>query len=274
MMCAHSFFMSRLFAALSIFAVLVLLAGTAGVVSAATPGFAMYKVVATSNGESQALTVNETVAVTSNPSYDNLILNLASGGQTLNYSRTVNASDDLSPFIPSISNQTISEKSGSNSLTLNVLKNGTTPLQFQGGSYTLTSYSLTGSISYNGTIVTIKGALTTFQSGLVNSASLTITYPAIQVPGIQGESANSSSFPFGTGFAPVSATQGTLNVSVSLMSTSLPLNASSPSATARVVSVGIGAGAVVSALAIGLGVRRHNKQAAHVPEDKPEHWVD
>ena len=268
--------MSRLSVALSVFAALVLLVGTAGAAGAATPGFAVYRVVTTVQGQSNSFTVNETVAATSSPSYDNLILNFAWAGQTLNYSKSVNASDDLSPFIPSISNQTFSSTSASGTVTVNVLRNGTIPVQFQGASQSLTSYSLTGSLTSNGTDVTIQGALTTFQSGLVNSAGLTIDYPTIPAPALQGmlAGANSSSNPSGTGLASLPTTQGTVNVSITLLSTSLPLNAASPSSTARAVSVGIGAGAAVSALAIGLGVRRHNKQASPAPEDKPEHWVD
>lgn len=268
--------MSRLSAALSLFAVLVLLAGAVGGASAATPGFAAYKVAITADGQTNSFTVNETVSVTSNPSYDNLILGVVSAGQTFNYSRTVNASDDLSPFIPSISNQTFSSTSGSSTVKVNVLKNGTIPLGFQGTSYTLTSYSLAGSLSSNGTVVTVQGALTTFQSGLVNTAAVTVDYPTLSASAQQGIdlAGNSSSFPFAAGLASLPSTQGTLSISVTLLSTSLPLNASSPSSTARVVSVGIGAGAVVSALAIGLGVRRHNKHAAPAPEEKPEHWVD
>lgn len=268
--------MSRLSAALSVFAVLVLLVGTSGVVSAATPGFAMYNVVTTSQGQSHSFTVNETVAATSSPSFDKLILDFAWSGSTLNYSRTVNASDDLSPFIPSITNQTFSSSSASGTVAVSVVKNGTVTLQFQGGSHSLTSYSLSGSDSSNGTVVSFQGALTTFQSGLVNSASLTVNYPTVSTSSLQGMLAglNSSSNPFGTGVASLPTVQGTVNVRVTLLSTSLPLSASAPSSTARVVSVGIGAGAVVSALAIGLGVRRHNKHAAPAPENKPEHWVD
>lgn len=275
-MYASDITMSRLSVALSVFAALVLLVGAAGFTSAATPGFAVYKVAVTTDGQSQSFTANETVTATSSPLYDNVTLSFASAGQTFSYSRTVNASDDLSPFIPSISNQTFSSTTVSSTVKVNVLKNGTIPLQFQGASYTLTSYSLAGSLSSNGTTVTIQGALTTFQSGLVHSASLTMDYPAISASALQGIQAdtNSSLFPFATGLASLPSSTGTFNISITLLSTSLPLNASSPSATARVVSVGIGAGAVVSALAIGLGVRRHNKHETPTSEDKPEHWVD
>lgn len=268
--------MNRTGAVLAAAALLVLLAGSAGAASASTPGYADYQVVVAVQGQSKTFTVNETVAATSNPAYDNLILKFASGGWTLNYSRSVNSSDELSPFVPAISNQTFSWASGSGSVTANLVKNGTVPITFQGASDTLNSYSITGSVSANGSSAELQGGLTTFSSGLVDSAHFDLSFPTLETPAVEGllTGLNSSSLSILNGLAAADLGVGTASLTVTLLSTSYPLNTASPSETARVASVGVGAGALVSALAVGLVVRRRGKHAQSAPETRPEHWVD
>jgi hypothetical protein len=268
--------------ALSAVALMMLLAGAVGTVSAGTPGFAVYKVQLSSQGLSYSLTVNETVATTSSPSYDNLILSVITGTWNSSYSRSINSSAEVSPFLPSIANQTFSYASGSGNVSVSVSKNGTLPLQVQGTGYTLTSYSLGASASSNDSKTTVQGAVTAFSSGLVDSVKLDVSYPSAQFPGILGMwaglNSSSTSALGGLGglgaYAPSQVSQGTASISITLLSTSLPLNAASPSATTQAASIGIGAGAAISALAIGLGVRYHGKHKEAVAEKKPEHWVD
>ena len=267
--------MNRTAIALSSVALLMLLVGGVGSAGAATPGFAVYKVQLNSQGVTHSLTVNETVATTSSPSYDNLILSVVTASWNSSYSRSINSSLDVSPFVPSITNQTFTYGSATASLSVTISKNGTIPLQVQGASYSLTSYSLSTKAVYNGSTTTEQGALSTFPSGLVYSAALTVTHPSFPGAGLQGFSGglNYSSIAIN---AFGSSTPGpvTASIGVTLLSTSLPLKANSASAAAQVVSIGIGAGAVVSALAIGLGVRYRGKNKAPLPEEKPEHWVD
>jgi hypothetical protein len=198
------------------------------------------------------------------------------------YSRSINSSAEVSPFLPSITNQTFNYASGSGNLSVSIFKNGSLPLQFQGTGYTLTSYSLSASTSSNDSRTAVQGAVTAFPSGLVDSVRLDVSYPSVQIPGIQGmwPGLNSSSTsPLGGlagwgAFAPSQGSQGTVSISITLLSTSLPLNGASSSAATQAASIGIGAGAAVSALAIGLGVRYRGKHRQAVPENKPEHWVD
>jgi hypothetical protein len=265
--------MNRTAVAFSSVALLMLLIGCLGTAGAATPGFAVYKVQLNSQGVTSSLTVNETVTTTSSPSYDNLILSVVTASWNSSYSRSINSSSDVSPFVPSITNQTFTYGSTAGSLSATVVKNGTIPLQFQGASYSLTSYSLTAKAVYNGSTSTDQGSLATFPSGLVYSAALKVTYPSFSGAGLQGlwGDLNSSALAInGSAFSGAV----TASIGVTLLSTSLPLKASSASAAAQVVSIGIGAGAVVSALAIGLGVRYRGKNKASLPEEKPEHWVD
>jgi len=247
--------MNRTAVAISAFAFLMLLGGAMGTVSAATPGYVVYKVQFSSLGMSYSATVNETVATTSNASYDNLILSVMTGAWNSSYSRSINSSSEVSPFLPSITNQTFSFESGSTSLSASVSQSGTTQVQFQAKSYTLTSYSVSSSVSYNGSKYTAKGTLATFPSGLIDSVNVTTSTP----------------YSVGSTGQPQVAV---INVTVTLLSTSLPLNAPAASTATQAASIGIGAGAIVSALAIGLGVRYRGKHKNPVPEQKPEHWVD
>ncbi|MDA4132197.1 MAG: hypothetical protein OK454_03610, partial [Thaumarchaeota archaeon] len=153
--------------------------------SAATPGFAAYKVQFASHGTSYSLVVNETVAATSNSSYDNLILSLTTGTWNSSYSRSINSSSDVSPFLPSITNQSFSYASVSGNFTAGITKNGTLPLQFQGKSYTLTTYSLTAKAVYNGSTTALQGEVATFPSGLVYSVSINVNYPSFPGLGLQ-----------------------------------------------------------------------------------------
>jgi hypothetical protein len=267
--------MNRTAIVFSSVALLMLLVGGVGTAGAATPGFAVYKVQLNSQGVTDSLTVNETVATTSSPSYDNLILSIVTASWNSSYSRSINSSSDVSPFVPSITNQTFTYGSATGSLSATIVKNGTIPLQFQGASYSLTSYSLNTKAVYNGSTSTDQGALSAFPSGLVYSAALKVTYPSLLAAGLQGllGGLNSSSIAI-NGFGSSLPGPVTASIGVTLLSTSLPLKSSSASAAAQVVSIGIGAGAVVSALAIGLGVRYGSKNKTSLPEEKPEHWVD
>ena len=100
-------------AVLPALALAVLLLGAAGTASAATPGYAVYSVQLSSMGTSHAITVNESVSATSNAGYDKLILSVVSGNSTFSYSRSINSSLEVSPFLPSVTNQSFSYASGS-----------------------------------------------------------------------------------------------------------------------------------------------------------------
>jgi hypothetical protein len=268
--------MKKTEAVVPVLALLALLLGAVGTASAATPGYAVYSVQLSSMGVVHSITVNASVAATSNVGYDKLVLGIVSGGSVFNYSRSINSSLNISPFLPSISNQTLKYASNGTSVSLNVVKNGTVPVQFHGGSYQLTRYALSVQIVANGTSKAISGSLLTFPSGLIYSLSVSAPLPNVQ--GLQGLGAKGVAMSgYGTGVNPFQSLaalpSGTISLSLTLLSTSLPLAGPSSSATEQAASVGIGAGAVVSVLALALGVQYKRK---HEPEaqTKPEYAVD
>ena len=261
--------MNRTAVALSALALFLVLAGGAGTAGAATPGFAVYKITGSVMGISHSLTVNETVAATSSPANDQLILRLVSGNLTLSYSRSINSSDMVSPFIPSITNQSFSFSYGASTVSASIARSGTSQIAFQGSQRTLTDYSLSADSAVNGTANSVSGTISTFQSGLVYSVVLNTTMPA----GAFENQAAGMSIPVGLAIS-TAAQAIPVSLSVTLLSTSLPLNASSASASSQIVSAGIGVGVAASAIGVGLGVRRHSKHNEAPQETKPEHWVD
>lgn len=265
--------MSKKAFAISALALLMLLASGLGTAGAATPGYAVYNIQVSSTGHTHSVTINETVTSTSNPASDDLILSLVSGNLTASYTRTINSSDVVAPFIPAISNQTFSTSYNGSTVSANIVKSGTSNLQFQGETQTLTVYSLSITAQMNGSSASASGTISTFQSGLLDSVNLTASVPT-----------EPSAFPMVAGSpfnAPAILVSSQVNLLITLVSTSLPLGAPSSSTAAQAASAGIGVGIAASAVAIGLGVRRHNTRGkAEGPSDeapadiKPEHWVD
>jgi hypothetical protein len=262
--------------ALALFAILACSVGAAGASTTSTVGFAVYKVQLASTGFSQSFTVNESISPTPNLSYDKLIIGVVSGSTEFNYSRSINSSLDLAPFVPAITNQTFTYSNASASASLSVAKNGTVPVMFHGASFSLASYSLSASLTVNGTSEKVSGALETFPSGLIYSVKV-----SAPVPDLAGIGALNMTIPSLASLSPLSTqlqqlggtSSGTVSLSLTLLSTSMPLNGPSASPAEQVASIGIGAGAVATVLALGLGVRHRR---SHQPEQtvQSEYSVD
>jgi hypothetical protein len=226
---------------LSTLAAVMLAAGLVGAVSGATSGFAAYSAQFSTHGVSKSFTVNESVTQTSKPALDRLFISVTSPSSNFTYSKFVNSSMMIQPFLPAVTNQTFSFGSNKTSVSIRLTQNGTAPLAFQGSTYTLTSYAFSAHFSARNRTGSAKGTLHAFPSGLIYSVR---------------EDFN-----------------GTSTLLITLTATSLPLTAGAAAPAVQVSSIGVGAGVAVSALALGLGVqirRRKNR----IVEKKPEYWVD
>jgi len=226
---------------LSTLAAVTLVAGLVGAVSAATPGFAAYTVQFSTHGVSKSFTVNESVTQTTKPALDRLFLSVTSPSSNFTYSKFVNSSLMIQPFLPAVTNQTLSFGSNKTSISIKLTQTGTAPLVFQGSTFTLTSYTFSAHFSARNHTGSAEGTLRTFPSGLIYSVR---------------EDFN-----------------GTSSLVMTLKATSLPLTVRAAAPAEQVGSIGVGAGVAVSAIALGLGVqmrRRKNRTA----EKKPEYWVD
>jgi hypothetical protein len=221
-------------------AMVALLFVSSAVASQPVRGFVTYQVSLSSPKGQHSVSVTETVGSNSKAGYSDLMLQIFGTKQNLSYSRIVNASDNLFPFLPSITSRTFDYSNGTKySVHVNLADSGSAVVTFKGSQYTLSVLTISISGSYGLKAFRANGTVETFPSTLVYSASLG---------------------------------NGTAKVEALLQATDLPLN--SPSAQASTAAY-VGAGVGIGALAIGGAflIRRRTKKVDSKGE-KPLHWVD
>ena len=221
-------------------AIAILFVSSGAFASQPTTGFAEYKITAASPMGAHTVIVNETVEGTDRAGYSDVILQLIGSTQNLTYSRLVNSSDSLLPFLPTIPSQSFNYANGTFSVHGNFTQAGTKSVSFQGTSYTMTVYDISVSGSYGNRSVAALGTVETFPSSLIYSVLL------------------------GSGIM--------FQLSVVLQATDLPLT-QPPTTMATAAYAGAGLGAVGVAAAAALFVRRRDRQGK-AQEQKPLHWVD
>jgi hypothetical protein len=226
---------------LPVFLVSLVMGGAVGAAFASSQGFAVYGLTFVSHGVPRNLTINESMVASRDPGLDNLVLRVLSGSWNFNYSRLVNSSLQLFPFVPAIPGQNFSFAYGSSHVSANLAMNGTAAVEFQGNSYQVTSFSFSAQLSSTKVTGSVSGTFSTFPSGLL--------------------------------YALKAQTNGTSSLAVVLQSTSLPLSAGASSSALQMASAGLGAGAIVSVVALSLGIRSRHRQKGQ-PETKPDYWVD
>jgi hypothetical protein len=224
-------------------AFVVLLLSSSAIAAQPPKEFATYKVSISSPSGERSVLVNETVSPSSKAGYSDLTLQFLEGVQNLTYSRVVNASGIVFPYLPSVANQSLQYSNGTTyRIRISITSSGTTKITFNGSSYTMNvltvsvSASFFGNKSFGG-----SGTVETFPSSLVYSASV-------------GNS--------------------TAKLQAVLQATNLPLVLSSSApeiGTAAYTGAGIGIGAVAVGAAFLL--RRRGKKVEK-SEEKPLHWVD
>ena len=282
--------MRRLSALLSSVAAVAAVVMLAVAAAGATQGTAVYRVqgsdlsaaagTAGSSASTGSFTVTETVSPGTNASFDTLLLAVAAHSGNFTYSRLVNASSEVQPFLPAITNQSFTYGENGTSVTASISSNGTVPLAFQGGTYTLTSYAYSLEITsampsfagLNLTGMNLTGLnLTSGEIGSLGLASQTPTLMATN----ETTTLTGTVYAFQSGlvYSVKGEVKGVASFSITLLSTTLPLNTGGASAMMQAASLGVGAGAIGGALALGLGVR-HRHQQKRTGEAKPDHWVD
>jgi hypothetical protein len=184
--------------------------------------------------------VNESVTPSSNPGKSILFLSVEATSGNFSFSRVVNSSSTLFPYLPAISNMNYTYGDKSHSVTAKITQQGTSQVNFQGKMYSLTDYIFSANIvSAKGT-QTISGNISAFPSDLVYSFASQIN---------------------------------DTRVALTLTSTSLALGTTSAAPAVQAASAGLGISLAVAAVALSLGVslrRRHRPEGS----TKPDHWVD
>ena len=109
--------------------------------SSASSGYVVYNVQASYNGTTRAASVNESVTPSSTTGES--IIGLAVVGTQTNftYSRVVNSSLTIFPFLPGISSQNFTYSDKGYTVTAKISQQGTSQATFQGKAYTLTNYA-------------------------------------------------------------------------------------------------------------------------------------
>jgi hypothetical protein len=215
-------------------------AATASSSSSPSSGYASYGIQVTQHGTTRSVSVNESVAPSSSPGKSILLLTVEAASSNLTYSRVVNSSSTLFPYLPAISGQNFTYSGKSYSVAARISQQGTSQVTFQGRAYSVTNYAFSADVvSANGS-TSITGSVSAFPSDLVYS---------------------------------VSAQTPNASVAATLTSTSLALSAGAAAPALQAASAGIGISLAVGAVALSLGVRMKRKQAA-TGSSNPDHWVD
>jgi hypothetical protein len=205
-----------------------------------TGGYATYSMSFTSPLGEHSVLVNESVTPSARVGFSDLVLQVFGGTQNLTYSKLVNASENLFPYLPSVGTQSFEYSNGTTySVRVNVTTSSTATVAFAGGQYALNVFDISVSASYGTRNIETNGTLETFPSTLVYSASV-------------GNS--------------------TAMLRVVLQATDLPLTASSTQMSSAVyVGTGLGIGAIAVGGALMI---RHREKKTEKQGEKPLHWVD
>ena len=215
-------------------------ASTTASPSSASSGYAVYSVQASYNGTTRSASVNETVTPSSTTGESIVVLAVQGTQTNFTYSRVVNSSLTLLPYLPAISNQNFTYSGKGYTVVAKISQQGASQATFQGKSYTLTNYVFSAEISSVNGSHTITGTVSAFPSDLVYSATA---------------QSNGSS------------------VSATLTATSLALTTAAAAPALQAASAGVGLSLAAGAVALSLGVRMKRKHASAGPST-PDHWVD
>lgn len=204
-------------------------------------GFVTYSVSIDSMTGQHSAVVNETVSSSNKAGFADLFLQVIGQEQNLTYSRLVNSSTTVFPYLSAITSQSISYSNATMSrIHLNVTSGGTEQITFQGASFTLSVYSFKASGTYRNMTYSATGSVSAFPSGLVYSADLSL--------------------------------QSGYGIHAVLTATDLQLSSpQTQSATAAYVGLGTGVGAI---LLVGALLLRRGSHQGPAQKEKPIHWVD
>ncbi len=214
--------------------------GSVPAVGSSSSGYAVYSAQVTQNGTQHNFSVNESVTRSTNPGKSILLLAVDGTSSNFTYSHLVNSSLAIFPYIPAISSENFTYANKSYDVTAKISQRGTTEVNFQGKTYTLTDYA------FSANIVSVRGSQTL--------------------------SGNVSAFPSDLVYSFVSQINST-RIAVTLTSTSLALSTTSTSPVVQAASAGLGISLAAAAVVLSLGVKVRRKHQSE-GRSKPDHWVD
>ncbi len=208
-----------------------------------TQGYVAYSVTLGGPSGDKSFLVNETVQLSSSAGLSNFFLNLVGQDQHLTYSRLVNSSTNLFPYLPVLSNQSLSYAGKNYSFTLALTAAGTGTVSFQGSSQNTKSFGLVFSATYGAQTFRGTGSIIVFPSALVYSATI--------------------------------QTDANYNLKVVLTATNLPLvDPPGMNQTAAIITAGAGVGAAALVIPLLIRRRRNSHIVSGTADERPIHWAD
>ena len=143
--------------------------------SATTSQFVAYNITVGNSSRTFTAVVNETVSPSSTTGLSDITFHLISSMSNLTYSKVVNSSQAILPYLPVSGNESFEYQGSNYSVSVSLTKIGTSSATISGSSYTVTNYSFQVSGSKpGGSSLSVSGQLSTLPSGLVYSAVLNL----------------------------------------------------------------------------------------------------
>lgn len=229
---------------LSAFLIVVLsLVAFASLTQATSTYYVSYGINYKGPSASESYVINESATPTSNLNFSVLTLAIAGQAWNLTYSESVNSSRVFYPYVPAITNRSLSYSGHGFSVTVTLTDLGSTSILFGGKSYSGVLYSFTGKSSFNRTAFAVDGNLTAFPSGLLYSLDTSLN--------------------------------GTAELSATLLSTNLALADSGTQNAFVLVAVAGGVGAAaVAVIGLGLPFVRRGRARGRAQQARRDYWVD
>lgn len=141
--------------------------------SASSTEFVAYNITVTSSSTTFSAVINETLSSSDTVGLSDLTLQFVSSMNNLTYSKLVNSSLALLPYLPDTGNNSFSYHFNNYSISASITKIGSSIVTISGSSYTTTDYSFQLSASKLGeNPISVSGQLSTLPSGLVYSAAM------------------------------------------------------------------------------------------------------
>jgi hypothetical protein len=226
-------------AAICLLALVPLVQASTATSSSSASGYVVYNVQASYNGTTRAASVNESVTPSSTAGESIVMLSVEGTQTNFTYSRVVNSTLTLLPYLPGITGQNFTYSDKGYTLAVTISQQGTSQATFQGKAYTVTNYAFSADVTSSNGSNTVTGTVSAFPSDLVYSAAA---------------QSNGSS------------------VSATLTATSLALTTAAAAPALQSASAGLGLSLAVGAVALSLGVKMKRKQGPSATH--PDHWVD
>jgi len=234
-----------------------------------TNGYAQYSITASGKADYfQPVSgiINESVQPTGQTGFVNLILDLSSTKANFTYSKDINATSllEIFPYVPAITNQSLSYQTQGISISANLINAGQTAVTFNGTTYQATKYLISFSAANSSKALSFSGngSIISMPSGLIDTVQLSLNQTA--------------------------------SINATLLSTNLSLNAPSGDINPVGASVlGVALAAAVAIAAPTIYTREKKKKHEEQPredenktgqesdvkqenedENKPSYWVD